>query len=203
MHATQTISATEQRSWTYADYLRLEESSVRYEVWDGELHSMPAPELLHQRAVRNISVALWEYVREHRCGEVLWSPIDVVLDAGRRTVVQPDVVFVAEGRAERLLQRRGIFGAPDLLMEVLSPASMSRDEVRKMALYEQAGVAEYWLLDPLRREGRVYALHSSGQNGSAAQYALFDSAELSREAQSRLQSQVLPDCSIALRQMFQ
>lgn len=176
------------RHWTYADYLKLDDSP-RYEVLNGELHVMPAPDLVHQRVVRNISVALWDFVREHRCGEVFWSPVDVILDEKQTTVVQPDVVFVAAGNSGRLLRRRGIFGAPQLVIEVVSPATVTRDRVQKKALYEAAGVTEYWLLDPASGRGDVYTLE---RNGSPAKFTLRASVKIQTDSVSELCSEVLP-----------
>ncbi len=191
-------STSAKRFWTYADYLQLDDSP-RYEILNGELLSIPAPDVLHQRVVRNISVSLWEFVRDHRCGEVFWSPVDVILNEAQSTVVQPDVVFVAAARADGLVRRRGIFGAPDLLVEVLSPATGERDRVHKKALYEQAGVAEYWLLDPLNGRGMVYRL--TGAPGRE-RYALSQSANRKNETQAMLGSQALPGWRVNLNRLF-
>ncbi|MEQ9367375.1 MAG: Uma2 family endonuclease [Leptospirales bacterium] len=193
-----TTLQTTRRTWTYVDYLQLEDSP-RYEVMNGELHSVPAPDLIHQRVVRNISVSLWDFVRNHRCGEVFWSPIDVVLGDKQTTVVQPDVVYVAAGNTSRLLRRRGVFGAPDLVIEVLSPATGERDRVHKLALYESAGVREYWLLDPAKQRGDVYCLQTPGPTRKFKRGAR---AVLKSESESELQSRILPGWSVDLQNLF-
>ncbi|MCR9141980.1 MAG: Uma2 family endonuclease [bacterium] len=192
------LQSTRRSSWTYADYLQLEDSP-RYEVLNGELHSMPAPDLAHQRVVRNASVALWDFVRDGRHGEVLWSPIDVILDQKQTTVLQPDVVYVAADRAKRLLRRLGVFGAPDLVIEVLSPATTERDRVQKKALYKAARVAEYWLLDPTRERGEVHCLEPSGE---PVDFTLTGSADVGSAGRTLLQSRVLPEWTLDLAAVF-
>jgi Uma2 family endonuclease len=130
---------------TYDDYARLPEDGRRYELLDGEVYRAPAPLLVHQHISRNLEFILHRHVRERGLGEVYYAPVDVIL--ARTTVVQPDLVFVAKARAA-ILSERGIEGAPDLVVEILSPATAERDQGTKQQLYARHGVQHYWLVDP-------------------------------------------------------
>ncbi len=130
---------------TYDDYLSLPDDGRRYEIIGGDLHVTPAPGLSHQRISRNLEFILHAHVRRHRLGEMLYAPVDVIL--GPNDVVQPDLVFVSSAR-RGILSERGVEGAPDLVIEILSPATSRRDQGIKAKLYARAGVAHYWILSP-------------------------------------------------------
>jgi Uma2 family endonuclease len=149
--------ATQPKSWTYEDYYALP-GDQRYEVIDGELLAMaPSPESDHQKFARALVRRLDSYVLSSKLGELLWAPLDVILDD--ENIVQPDLVFV---RADRtgILERRGIVGTPDLMVEILSPFSVRRDRQRKMRLYAQFGVKEFWIVDPGNHGIEVFTLKS-------------------------------------------
>ena len=192
-----TVQIPSQR-WTYRDYLQLDDAQ-RHEILNGMLHTLPAPDLMHQRVVRELSVSLWDFVRKHQCGEVFWSPVDVILGAEQDTVVQPDVVYVASGSKRRLLRTRGIFGPPQLVIEVISPATISRDRTEKHALYEAAGIAEYWLIDASNRKGEVFALSHSGAH---SRFELFSQVVLRDIEAGTLNSKILPGWSVDLRKIL-
>ncbi|HSH74543.1 MAG TPA: Uma2 family endonuclease [Longimicrobiales bacterium] len=140
--------STRQR-WTYAEFARLpSEGSTRYEVIGGELFVTPAPTVRHQRIVMRLSTLLYSFAREHGLGEVFGSPLDVLFAEG--DYVEPDILFVRSGRAD-LLSDRGVEGAPDLVVEVLSPATAARDRGLKLERYRHHGVPEYWIVDPDER----------------------------------------------------
>jgi Uma2 family endonuclease len=143
--------------FTYEDYKSLAETAdQRYELMDGELCPMPAPTTTHQHIAQNIEFLLIQHVRRTGCGRVLHAPLDVVLGEGaRRDVVQPDIVFIATARGD-IITNEEIAGAPDLVVEVLSPATQERDQGYKKKLYERSGVGEYWIVDPLRRVVRQF-----------------------------------------------
>lgn len=132
------------RPWTYDDYAQLDDDR-RYEVIGGQLLLMPAPRLRHQEVALELAVRLRGFVKEREVGKVYVSPIDVVLS--ETDVVQPDVVFVAADRLG-VLRDTHVRGAPDLLVEVLSPSGGHRDRVLKQNLYARSGVREYWIVDP-------------------------------------------------------
>jgi Uma2 family endonuclease len=150
------------KRWTYEEYYKLDDDQ-RYEIIDGELLVAPAPDTWHQAWIGELHLILDRHVRARQLGKVLLSPVDVVLDP--ENTVQPDIVFVAAGNAG-IIQRRAIFGVPDLLVELVSPSSVRRDRYDKKALYARFGVKEYWIGDPANmaleiltlKEGR-YELH--------------------------------------------
>ncbi|WP_295409621.1 Uma2 family endonuclease [uncultured Thiocystis sp.] len=145
---------------TYADYLTWTDE-VRYELIDGVAWSMaPAPSLAHQEVAGEIYVQLVNALRQHPCRPFI-APLDVRLpknneeDARIDTVVQPDVLVVCDPAK---LDWRGVRGAPDLVVEVLSPGTASHDHWRKRQVYERAGVREYWLVHPIDRLLTIYRL---------------------------------------------
>src|SRR2546422_11425878 len=164
------------RRWTYEEYYKLDDDQ-RYEIIDGNLLMAPAPDTWHQDWSREISLLLVTHVKRHKLGKVFMAPVDVVLDP--ENTVQPDIIFVAAANAG-IIQRRAIFGVPDLLVELVSPSSVRRDRYDKKALYARFGVKEYWIGDPankaleilLLKEGQ-YALHSSAsEKGKLASVVL-------------------------------
>ena len=144
------------RRWTYAEFARLpSEGTSRYEVIDGELVVTPAPGLRHQGIVTDLVTFLNTFVREHDLGRVFASPVDVLFGEG--DYLEPDIVFVRKGRFD-ILSDRGVEGPPDLVVEVISPASADRDRGIKLERYRHFGVAEYWVVDPDMRVVEVWAL---------------------------------------------
>lgn len=151
---------------TYADYLSWPDD-VRYELIDGRAYAMaPAPSLEHQDVAGEIYRQLGNALAGQLCRPFI-APLDVRLpkpgqaDEGVETVVQPDVLLVCDPAK---LDRRGVRGAPDLVVEVLLPASAGHDQVRKRRIYEQAGVREFWLVHPLDRIVTIYRL-ADGEYG--------------------------------------
>ncbi|MGH8654832.1 MAG: Uma2 family endonuclease [Gammaproteobacteria bacterium] len=135
--------------FTYEDYKSLPESmEKRYELLDGDLLMVPAPTTYHQFVSRNLEFILHSFARTHGLGNVLYAPVDVVLGTGKdREVVQPDVLFISRGRTA-IIAPAEIQGAPDLIVEVLSPGTEERDRGYKRHLYGRYGVLEYWIVDP-------------------------------------------------------
>ena len=147
--------ASAQRLWTYDEMVaELPETNQPVELWNGEIIMSPAPHPDHQRIVRNFFRKLDQLVERRLLGEVLFSPVDVVLTP--RRVVQPDVLFIEKARLN--IVSSCVHGAPDLVMEVISAGSWQRDRIQKKALYEQAGVAEYWIIDPDAKAIEVFTL---------------------------------------------
>ena len=130
---------------SYEDYAAIDDDR-RYQVLEGELIVSPSPNRRHQRLVVRLTTALATYAEASGAGEVFVAPFDVVLRAERpATVLQPDVLFVAAARAE-VVTAANVQGAPDLVVEVLSPSNARLDTVRKYKLYAAFGVREYWML---------------------------------------------------------
>lgn len=149
-------ASTLSKRYTYADYKNLDvDDNFLYELLNGELGRKSAPKPSHQRIVRKILVAFNAFVEAGKLGEVFSSPIDVFLD--EYNVPQPDLVFVSNAR-KALVTEDGIMGAPDLVIEVISPSSVVRDRVEKMKLYRQYRIPEYWIVDPSYATVEVYTL---------------------------------------------
>ena len=151
MASTETLDRTD---WTYDEYLKLDDEQ-RYEIFEGDLSMAPAPDSDHQKSVGDLFVAMKLHVADRGLGEVFVAPLDVVLDD--RNVVQPDILFVSKER-EGIVQKRGIAGAPDLVVEIISPGSLRRDRHLKLKLYERFRVREYWIVDPANRSVEVLEL---------------------------------------------
>jgi len=117
----------------------------RYQLLDGELILAPAPTTRHQRIIIHLLQAMDTFVRANGIGEVFLSPCDVVLS--NYDVVQPDLLFVSHDRSS-IVTDANLQGAPDLVVEVLSPATQHYDRGYKRTLYSNHGVREYWLVDP-------------------------------------------------------
>ena len=128
---------------TYEDYCNLPEDE-RYEVIGGELIMVAAPRRVHQASSRNIGTPLDMYVKTNRLGEMYYAPTDVILSD--INVVQLDILFVSNARSH-ILADEGIRGAPDLVIEILSPSTAQLDKVRKRELYARVRVPEYWQAD--------------------------------------------------------
>ncbi|MBI2565653.1 MAG: Uma2 family endonuclease [Candidatus Schekmanbacteria bacterium] len=136
------------RPLTYDDYAELPDDGNRYELIDGEIFVTPAPVPRHQIVSRNLEWTLYAYVRERALGEVLYAPIDVVLDPAAKTqIVQPDLVYISKENL-RIIGEKYIEGPPDLIVEIFSPRTRRRDVRVKSELYARYGVASYWLVDP-------------------------------------------------------
>ncbi len=135
------------------------EDDYRYEVVDGELYVTPAPSWLHQRGANRLLVYLDTYVHPRGLGEVVSAPIGVILD--EEAGVQPDLVYVSRERAG-IITEQGIEGAPDLVVEVLSPSTEARDRGLKMRRYAAAGIPHYWMLVPRDRSLEAYRFGESG-----------------------------------------
>ena len=137
--------ATQRRivKFTYEDYKHTPEDK-RYELLDGDLITVPAPRTAHQRSSRKIEIPLATFVEQNDLGEVFDAPYDVVLS--ETDVVQPDILFVSKERSY-IVTEDNIRGAPDLVIEVLSPSTAQRDRTLKRTLYALHGVSEYWQAD--------------------------------------------------------
>ncbi|MDK2888813.1 MAG: hypothetical protein PWP72_1691 [Thermoanaerobacter sp.] len=143
---------------TYADYLQIDDGR-QYELIEGELVLTPSPGFLHQHIAANIGGLLRTYVDKHNIGLVLYAPFDVVL--ADNLVLQPDVLYLSRERFD-LLTENCLKGAPDLVVEVLSPASGRRDRLEKSRLYLKHGVKEYWVVDPSAQTVEIFSAREKG-----------------------------------------
>ena len=130
---------------TYEDFCCLPNDGKRYEIIDGELFVTPSPFRPHQRVVTRLTRYLSTFVEENELGEVFVAPFDVVFS--RFDVVEPDLLYVSKGRLS-VLTEKNVQGAPDLVVEVLSPSTAETDRTIKLKLYARYGVQEHWIIDP-------------------------------------------------------
>jgi Uma2 family endonuclease len=127
------------------------------EVVNNQLVMSPAPTSKHQRVLRSIFRQIDTYVETHQLGEVFFAPLDVYLD--EENVFEPDLVFISTERLHIL--KDNIYGAPDLVVEVLSPGTENRDKRDKKAVYEKYGVKEYWIANPVTKKVIGYRLEGN------------------------------------------
>lgn len=133
--------------YTSNDYWSLPEGE-RAELIHGQFYSMAPPSRIHQKLVMELSATFRNYVNSHggNC-EVYPAPFAVNLDAEDKNWVEPDISVICD---KSKLTERGCSGAPDLIVEIVSPSSRKMDYVRKTNLYMDAGVLEYWIVDPVK-----------------------------------------------------
>ena len=143
---------------TAEEYLNMPEGAP-YQLIGGKLNMTPAPGWQNQRISRRIEMRLAAYVEEHDLGEVFDAPTDVLLSDDN--VFQPDLLFISKGREELLSERGVINGAPDLVIEILSPSTSTIDTIEKKEIYEKSGVREYWIVDAEGWTVFIYVIKTS------------------------------------------
>lgn len=129
---------------TYSDYVQLPEDGRRHEIIDGEHYVSPSPSSAHQDTSRHIQYQLYQPIEEAGLGKVYNAPMDLQLSD--TDVVQPDLMVILREHYHIISPSR-IIGAPDLIVEIKSPATAERDRGVKRSLYQQHGVPEYWIVD--------------------------------------------------------
>ena len=138
---------------TYADYLRFPDDGLRHEIIDGEHYVTPSPATRHQRISRNLLYLIQNYLEAHPIGELFAAPFDALLS--EFDIVVPDLLYLSNERAG-FLTSKNLQGPPDLMIEILSPSTRSRDMQLKRDLYERVGVREYWVVDPEQDRVEIY-----------------------------------------------
>ena len=166
--------ASQEGPYRVRDYMQLTDGEERCELLLGTFYMSPAPTVAHQLVVAAITQQLSELAKQSG-GFAISSPVDVVLSD--RTVVQPDVVYVSHERMA-VVTRQRIDGAPDLIVEVLSPGTSRRDRIGKLALYRAASVPEYWLVDPEAQTFEFLDLRDEQPVVRLAQDDIYHSAHL-------------------------
>lgn len=140
---------------TYEDYC-LTPPGERYELIEGVLRKMtPAPSVFHQEISKRLERLLLEWVEDRGLGKVYDAPIDVVLS--QHNVLQPDLIYISKERTE-IIHKANIWGAPDLVVEILSPSTAELDQETKRQIYAAYGVRELWLVDPDNKSIEVATL---------------------------------------------
>ena len=168
------------RLFTYKDYLTWSDNE-RWELINGTAYNMtPAPSVNHQRILRQLLLQLGNFLSDKSC-EVFTAPFDVRLsatdekDEDSKNVVQPDIVVICDSSK---LDEKGCKGAPDLTIEIVSPASASIDNIKKMDLYEKNGVKEYWIVHPIYKIVTIYKIMENGSYGKPEIYSEKDKIEV-------------------------
>jgi Uma2 family endonuclease len=140
---------------TAEDYRQLPDGGPNYQLIEGDLFMAPAPNRFHQDVSRNLLIILAHYLNDHPIGTIYHAPFDVYLDDVN--VVQPDLTYVSNENAE-ILTEDGVHGAPDLVIEILSPKTAHLDTKSKRVVYARSGVKELWIVEPTMRQVHVYDL---------------------------------------------
>jgi len=176
--------------FTYEDFVNFPDDGKRHEIIDGEHYVTPSPNTKHQCVVGSLHLALGNYLETHPIGAIFVAPFDVVFSD--LDVVEPDLLYVSRERAG-VLTDQNVRGAPDVVVEILSPGTRRIDETIKRKLYERSDVKEYWVVDPELDAIKVYRRVAEG-------FARV--AELSAEAGDTLTTPLLPGFSVALEKVF-
>ncbi|WP_044895077.1 Uma2 family endonuclease [Bacillus alveayuensis] len=183
----------EKERYTYADYLHWNKEG-RYEGTDGIVFMTPSPTPQHQRIVTALSALFFHHLQDYPC-EVFVAPIDVCLFATKDTPLHdikdwyiPDLVIVCE---QNKIGSERIYGAPDFVVEILSPSTAKHDRITKFRSYEKAGVKEYWIVDPIHTTVEVYVL----QNDRFQQMGMY-------YKDNSISVHTFPECIIELEKVF-
>lgn len=147
--------STAESQWTYESYLRETAEGEYFTIIGGEKIVAPNPTSFHQAVLGNLCLLLGGWARQSGVGKLMIGPLDVVLSPDE--VTQPDFVFVLAEHLDRLT-KKNFQGAPDLVIEILSPGSVQLDRVKKRELYARHGVPEYWIVSPGERTVEIRRL---------------------------------------------
>lgn len=182
-------------TYSYADYMRFE-FEERLELIKGYIFKMrPAPSRIHQKISGRIYVPIYNALNGHKC-EVYSAPFDVRLakksvdDKEVFTVVQPDIVVVCD---QAKLDKRGCIGAPDIVVEILSPGNNKKELINKYEVYEEAGVKEYWIVSSSEKTFFRYILDDNGK---------FQPTKLLTEGEE-VTTTIIPGFKLVLEEVFQ
>ena len=182
--------STQTRQLTYEEYLKTPEIKARYDIVDGVMTMAPAPTVTHQRILRQLMRILDQFVSQQQLGEVLFAPADVIIQRDPLRTRQPDLLFVSNERASILGDQ--VDGAPDLVVEILSPSNTRSDLEAKLSDYATLGVSECWLVSPEARSVEILGL----TEGSWVRLGISGLGE-------QVRSQVLPELDLAVVQLFE
>ena len=176
---------------TYEDYLNFPADGRRHELIDGEHYVTPSADRRHQELSLRLELALAGHLRSHRTGTMYHAPLDVILS--NTDVVEPDILYVSNERSAIL--GKWVHGAPDLVVEILSPSTRKVDEAVKRRLYERVDVKEYWIVDP---ELEIVKVYRRAEDGTSPRVA-----ELARETGDALVTPLLSGFSMPLAELFE
>lgn len=176
-------NAAENKLYTYADYLTYPEGE-RIEIIDGHIYNMAAaPTRIHQQIITELIFKIRQYISSNNgpC-KVYPAPFDVILKNenedinNSKNIVQPDISVICD---KNKLTDKGCTGAPDMIIEVVSPFNPANDYVRKLNLYQQFQVREYWIINPMKETILVYILDENDQYAAPENYTFKDKIKVS------------------------
>ena len=177
---------------TVDDFMLFPDDGKRHEIIDGVHYVTPSPVTRHQAISGRLHLSLGNFLAEQpQLGRVFFAPLDVIFT--RWDVVGPDLLVIAADQLD-ILTTKNVQGAPAIVVEILSPGTRKVDESIKRRLFERGGVREYWLIDPELDIVKLYRREASGSFPRVA--------ELSRESEDTLTSEVLPGWSLALTRLL-
>ena len=157
------VPRKKQGEYTLEDYYALPDD-IRAELIDGELIFLETPSSIHQELIGELFFEIKLYIRTNNGScKILPSPLDVQLDCDNRTMLQPDISVICH--RDRIV-KMGVYGAPDLCIEIVSPSSRKRDYEKKRMKYQNAGVREYWIVDPKTESVLCYFFEESNESHS-------------------------------------
>lgn len=170
------IASTDTSKWTYERMIHELPQESRYEIRNFDLIDMPSPSFTHQNISRIVLKSFEKFIDEHQSGILIFAPFDVILDKGN--TVQPDLLFISKENQE-IIKEKGVFGSPDLVVEIVSKGSVIRDYIEKKEDYERFGVKEYWIIDPQNEALQVFTLDNT-------KYKTFSTAEEEGSVKSKI-----------------
>ena len=153
-----TMALNNKQLYTTDDIMALPDG-VRAELIDGEIYYMASPNITHQSLLRELAVLFVNYQRRaSKPCETFFAPFGVFINLDKHNYLEPDLIVICDKEEDTRLQKNGCQGAPDLVIEIVSPSSKTMDYVRKLAKYRETGVREYWIVDPMKERVLVYRL---------------------------------------------
>jgi Uma2 family endonuclease len=176
---------------TYDDFVHFPDDGRRHELIEGAHYVTPSPNTRHQTIAGTLHGLIWTWLQAHPVGRLFHAPYDVVFSD--IDVVEPDLLYLSNERAAQVLTPLHARGVPELVIEIGSRGTRTRDETIKRHLYERVGVSEYWIVDPEIDVIRVYRRDGGG---------FARPVELSREADDVLTTPLLPGLEIPLGRVF-
>ena len=147
------MGLAQERLYTEDDYYNLPDN-VRAELIDGQFYNMSSPSRLHQSILGDLYFIIKQYIHQKKGAcKIYPAPFAVKLFSDRSTIVEPDISVICD---KNKLTDRGCSGAPDWIIEIVSPSNAKHDHIRKLNLYRDAGVREYWIVDPDEQAVLIY-----------------------------------------------
>ena len=176
---------------TYDDFVRFPEDGKRHELIDGVHYVTPSPNTSHQSIAGNLHWLLRRYLEAQPRGRLFFAPFDVLFS--QFDVVEPDLLYLGHARASQALTDANVQGSPDLVIEIASRGTRTRDASIKLRLYERGGVREYWIVDPHSLCVRVY--RRSGDRFAKPE-------DFPNEAGDTITSPLFPDLALSVADVF-